>query len=103
MDEDLNPLDIEAAQAALRSEEEREKLARAQYLEDLRFVMGDRRGRNVLRELLGRCGVMRGGFIADPCEASFKAGERNIGLRTVNDMMEVDALAYVKMITEEQR
>lgn len=101
MQPDHEPFDLEAVPATEDAEENRKKLAREQYISDLRVTMQLRSGRRLLHAMLRSAGVFSGGFIENERAMYFKEGGRNTGLKLLNDMMEADNAAYIKMLTEE--
>jgi hypothetical protein len=48
---------------------------------DLRWLVGDPRGRRIARRLLERSGIWRPSFTGDALNTAFREGERNVGLR----------------------
>lgn len=101
MQPDHEPFDLDTIVENEDANERTKKLAREQYVADLREAMQQRSGRRLLHSMLKSAGVFGGGFIENERAMYFKEGGRNVGLRLLNDMMEADNSAYIKMLTEE--
>jgi hypothetical protein len=95
MSKDYDPLSgsIEAEQ----SKEQANK--RAKQLEDLRFVLGDARGRRVINRLLEKTGVYRNPFTGNS-ETYFRCGEMNIGQFLVAEVQSVSPDSYMNLLKE---
>jgi hypothetical protein len=76
------------------------KTARAQRGEDLRWLMGDLRGRRFLWELLGRAGIFRGSMGPSAEVTAFNEGRRDLGLVVLADLMRVCPELYARMQAE---
>jgi hypothetical protein len=61
----------------------------AQEALDLRAVMENRNGRAFVWKLLAQAGVFESVFAADPLTMAFKEGNRNQGLRLLNDINQI--------------
>ncbi len=70
--------------------------------DEIRFVMSDRRGRNVVWWLLSRAGLHRSSFSADAATTAFQEGRRDIGLAVFDRLMDADANAYIRLLQEHQ-
>lgn len=75
------------------------KITRQQELLDIKTVLGSRNGRRLLWRLIGKCGVYDVGWEAS-AKIHFKAGERNIGLFLMSEIIEADSELYLKMQRE---
>lgn len=54
---------------------------------DLRWLMGDPRGRRIARRLLTEGGVFRLSYTGEPVSTAFREGERNAGLRLLGRLL----------------
>lgn len=61
-------------------------LTRETEIGDLRWLMGDPRGRRVMWRLLEGSGIYRSSFSTDPLVMAFAEGERNRGLRLLDEI-----------------
>lgn len=93
---DYNPLEAEQEQEKAGKEA---KTKRDQELEDLRFVMGDKRGRRVFLKLLERTGVYRNPFTGNS-ETFFKCGEMNIGQYLIAEIQALGGNSYADLLKE---
>ncbi len=101
MQEERDPFDIDVESTRDEAEALRISNRRKQFISDLKDVMASKPGRKLLSEMLKKAGVFGGGFIENERAMYFREGERNAGLRLLNDMMEADNSAYIKMLTED--
>jgi hypothetical protein len=85
----------------VRRLEKQARLDEAARLETTRFLMGTTNGRQWVFEHLDRCHVFASSFSLNAQEAAFKEGERNVGLRLLNDVMLASPDEYVQMMREE--
>lgn len=81
---------------------ENEKAGRQRDLNDLLWVLSDRRGRRFIWRLLAKCGVFKSSFTGNST-TFFNEGQREIGLWATADIMEARPEAYVEMIQEEKK
>jgi hypothetical protein len=82
-----------AEKAAKREAQERHNLLVA--------TMSSTSGRKWIHDLLFSCHVFRASFSNDPLEMAFREGERNVGLRILDDLMQACPDDYVLMMREE--
>jgi hypothetical protein len=76
-----DPLDIEAQDKARKDRTTRDKLTDQAEVEDVKWLMGSKRGRRILWRLLERAGVYRISFNTNSMTMAFAEGARNEGLR----------------------
>lgn len=76
-----------------------EEKARRQEVDDLRWMMSDKRGRRVMWRLLETTGVYRSSFTGNS-ETFFREGQRNVGLKLLADIHENCPDAFVTMLKE---
>lgn len=98
---DFDPTDIAAAE-----EREAEKNAEAkriadQEVEDLKWLMSDKRGRRIMWNLLAFTGVFRQPFTGNS-ETFFRCGMMNVGQKYLGDINEFAPERYNQMVTEQQ-
>ena len=68
--------------------------------EAVRWLLGDARGRLVAWWLLEQAGVFRTSFAGAAEHTAFNEGRRDLGLRLLHRVMDVDADAYLRMVKE---
>lgn len=73
----MNHVDFDELEAKKKNDE----LLLRQQSEDFEWLMSDKRGRRIVRNLLEDAGVWRSTFSETPTIAAFKEGRRNLGLR----------------------
>nr|DAS49801.1 MAG TPA: hypothetical protein [Caudoviricetes sp.] len=76
----MNHVDFDELEAKKKNDE----LLLKQQSEDFEWLMSDKRGRRIIRNLLEEAGVWRSTFSETPTIAAFKEGRRNMGLRLLN-------------------
>ncbi len=76
-----DPLDLRSQDRSKAERELRERLARENEEADLKWLMGNKRGRRVIWRLLDQAGVFRSSFNTNAMAMSFAEGHRNYGLR----------------------
>nr|DAR66801.1 MAG TPA: hypothetical protein [Caudoviricetes sp.] len=73
----MNHVDFDELEAKKKNDE----LLLKQQSEDFEWLMSDKRGRRIVRNLLEDAGVWRSTFSETSTIAAFKEGRRNLGLR----------------------
>lgn len=76
-----DPLDLRSQERSKAERELRERLARENEEADIKWLMGNKRGRRVIWRLLDQAGVFRSSFNTNAMAMSFAEGHRNYGLR----------------------
>ncbi len=76
-----DPLDLRGQDRSKAERELRDRLARENEEADIKWLMGNKRGRRVLWRLLDQAGVFRSSFNTNAMAMSFAEGNRNYGLR----------------------
>lgn len=75
------------------------QLGRDQEINDLKFILAAEQGRRFLWRTLEICGVYRSSFTGSS-ETYFLEGQRNIGLKLLAEITDIDPDSYLKMIKE---
>jgi hypothetical protein len=91
-----DPRDVKAEQDAAA------QLA-AQRAQDLLWVLSDDRGRRVLLRVLALCHVYTSSFHPSGSSVYLLEGERNIGLKLVDELQKADPEAYARLLLEKLR
>lgn len=76
----MNHVDFDELEAKKKNDE----LLLRQQSEDFEWLMSEKRGRRIIRNLLEEASVWRSTFSETPTIAAFKEGRRNMGLRLLN-------------------
>lgn len=76
---DIDPTDIAAQEAARKDAQQRNKLAVVSEVEDIKWLMGNKRGRRIVHRLLANAGVFRLSFHTNALQMAFNEGNRNQG------------------------
>lgn len=76
-----------------------ERVLARQKQEDTLFVLSTIQGRRFYWNLLKECGIFQSSFTGNNT-TFFNEGQRNIGLKMLNDLNEVSPESYLKMIEE---
>lgn len=96
----FDPLDTQAQERAKASKAARDKLVRDQEADDLKWLMGSRRGRRILWRLLEQSGVFRLSFNTNAMQMAFAEGNRNFGNRTLGLIHSATPELYPTMVKE---
>lgn len=78
---DHDPHDTRSMDKARSDSVTRDKLASITEVEDVKWLMGSKRGRRILWRVLERAGVYRLSFNTNSMTMAFAEGARNEGLR----------------------
>lgn len=94
-----DPLDLRSQDKRAERDEKRARLQRQHDVEDMRWLMQDKRGRRVAWRLLERTGVFRSSFTGNS-ETFFREGERNVGLYLSAWLLDACPEQYAVMLKE---
>lgn len=96
---DFDPTDVQANEE--READRKEKLKRTvdQEVEDLKWLMSDKRGRRIMWNLLAFTGVFRQPFTGNS-ETFFRCGMMNVGQKYLGDINDHAPERYNQMVTE---
>jgi hypothetical protein len=95
-----DPLDLRGQEQASDDARRRERLARQSEDDDLKWLMGSKRGRRIVWRLLDRAGVFRSSFNTNAMQMSFAEGGRNEGLRILAQVHTLCPELYPVMLKE---
>ena len=76
-----DPLDLRGQEKAKAQRDLRERLDRENEEGDVKWLMGNKRGRRVIWRLLDTAGIFRSSFNTNAMAMAFAEGNRNYGLR----------------------
>ena len=86
--------------AQIKKAGERAKLTRQTELRDLLHVLDERPGRRFVWRFLSECGIYKSSFHPSGSTVYFLEGRRDVGLKLLADVMEVNPEAYLQMAKE---
>ncbi|MBR0568369.1 hypothetical protein J5J83_19785 [Azoarcus sp. L1K30] len=75
----FDPLDLKGQERAKLKQDERARICAEQEADDIKWLMGDKRGRRIVARQLDLAGVFRSSFTGNS-ETFFREGQRNVGL-----------------------
>lgn len=96
----FDPLDLRGQERAKVESDDRELLAFQIEIDDLKWLMSNKRGRRFVHRLLERAGVWRISFNTNALTMSFNEGMRNEGLRLLSQITEHTPKRYTEMLKE---
>lgn len=100
---DFNPTDLQAVEAQRAHRSVREKNAAATRLEDVRWLMSSARGRRIVWHELHEAGVFRTSFNTNSMTMAFAEGQRNAGLKLLDEIMSAAPEQYQQMVKEARK
>ncbi len=100
-----DPTDIHSQERTKADMDQRRRLSKDTEEGDLKWLMGSKRGRRIVWRLLYRAGVFRLSFNTNAMAMAFAEGNRNEGLRILEQIHAVCPELYPVMVREanEQR
>ena len=97
---DFDPVDIRGQERARSEIDESERIAAEREVEDLKWLMSNKRGRRFMFRLLERAGVWRSSFNTNALAMAFSEGTRNEGLKLTADLTTHCSDRYGEMLKE---
>lgn len=94
--------DLRAQEQAQLEKEERAQIRARIEVDDLKWVMGNKRGRRVMHGILERAGVWRLSFHTNALTMAFNEGARNEGLAMLAKLNEHCPELYTLMLKEQK-
>jgi hypothetical protein len=101
MSGNYDPLDLRGQERDKAEKEVRAKLDRENEEADLKWLMGNRRGRRVVWRLLEQSGVFRMSFNTNAMQMAFAEGNRNFGNRILSMIHTICPELYPTMVKEQ--
>lgn len=80
-DLDYTPYDTAAREEESAVRKERAALDLQNEVQDLQWLMGNKRGRRIVHRLLAKTGLFRSSFNNSGSATAFNEGQRNVGLQ----------------------
>ena len=100
--DNFDPLDQQGQEHAKNLLDERKKLAYRTEIDDVKWLMSDKRGRRIVWRILEEACVFKLSFDASPIVMSFNEGRRSEGLRLMATLHEHCSARYQEMVEEAQ-
>jgi hypothetical protein len=86
--------------AQIKEAKKRDKFQRDTELDEVKWVLSSKKGRNYIWRLLGRCGIYTQSFHQNNSIMSFNEGRRAVGNEVLIDINEADPDGYFAMMRE---
>ncbi|MFY3594171.1 endopeptidase [Achromobacter xylosoxidans] len=96
----LNPSVTETDREAKREDAKHESRVES---DDMKWLMGNHRGRRIVWRLLSRAGVYRTSFSTNAMQMAFNEGNRNEGLRLMTSLLQNCPERYAEMLQEQKK
>lgn len=96
----FDPLDLRGQERAKVESDDREFVAFQIEIDDLKWLMSNKRGRRFVHRSLERAGVWRISFNTNALTMAFNEGMRNEGLRLLSQVTEHCPKRYTEMLKE---
>lgn len=95
-----DPTDLRQQEADKADKAERVRLERESEAADVKWLMGNKRGRRILWRLLDQAGVFRPSFNSNAMQMAFAEGNKNYGLRILGQIHAHCPELYPVMVKE---
>ena len=99
---DYNPLDLKSQQKTKDKKKSLQRIDQQNEDSDIKWLMSSKRGRRFIWRLLEQAGVFRSSFNTNAMEMSFSEGNRNYGLKLLNQVHTLCPELYPTMIKEQK-
>lgn len=96
-----NPFELAEQEAATRETSTRARNAAYLASEDMKWLMGSKRGRRIAFRLLEHTGMYRSSYSDKALLTAFNEGQRNVGLVLMAQIHEVAPESYTLMMKEQ--
>lgn len=102
MSPQFDPLDLQSQADATADADDRARLSAQIEIDDLKWLMSNKRGRRFVSRLLDRAGVFRLSFNTNALTMAFSEGNRTEGLRLLAQLNTHCPDRYTEMLKEQQ-
>ena len=99
---EYNPLDLKSQQKSKDNKKFEDKIDRQHEEADIKWLMSSKRGRRFIYRLLETAGVFRSSFNTNAMAMSFSEGNRNYGLKLLDQVHTLCPELYPTMIKEQK-
>lgn len=96
---DFDPFDVRTAQQRDADRRHEAAVDKRVEAEDWAWLLGNKRGRRIVRELLEYCGVDRVSYTGNS-ETFFREGQRSVGLRLITAMQTHAPEHYLELLKD---
>lgn len=103
MQTESDPIDLAAAKAARDLAETEAAKLREQEVSDFRWVVQDGRGRRFIWRLMREARVFHSSFSAEALTMAHHEGQREQGLKLLNELLELCPEKWLEMINDQKR
>jgi hypothetical protein len=100
MQTNYDPTDLAGNEQAQRDRAKQQRTEHYLASEDMKWLMGSKRGRRIVWRILERTGIFRSSFTGNS-ETFFKEGMRNVGLVLMAQINEACPESYTTMVKEQ--
>lgn len=100
MQTNYDPTDLAGNEQAQRDRSKQQRTEHYLAGEDMKWLMGSKRGRRIVWRLLERTGIFRSSFTGNS-ETFFREGMRNVGLVLMAQIHETCPDSYLTMVKEQ--
>ena len=99
---EYNPLDLKSQQKSKDNKKFVDRIDRQNEEADIKWLMSSKRGRRLVWRLLEQAGVFRSSFNTNAMGMSFSEGNRNYGLKLLDQVHTLCPELYPTMIKEQK-
>jgi hypothetical protein len=100
---DFDPMDVHTQDRAKADADTRGKLAQQTESDDVKWLMGNKRGRRIIWRQLEHAGVFQLSFNATAMVMAFNEGRRSEGLRVLAQIHQSCPEQYITMMQEQKK
>lgn len=97
---DFDPLDLNGQERRRAEDDAKKRVLQANEEDDLKWLMGGKRGRRIVRRLLAQAGVNRISFSTNSMTMAFNEGQRNYGNWMLSQITTLTPEMYLKLLEE---
>lgn len=102
MNRPIDPRDIRAIERAQADQASREKLARDQQVDDIKWLMDHAQGRRFMARLLEVTGTRKSSFTGNST-TFFNEGARSVGVLLTDEIIAITPENYLAMLKEQRK
>ena len=95
-----DPTDLAGQEATRAEKQDQARLGAQVEAEDIKWLMGSKRGRRIVRRMLERFGIWQSSFASDALLMAFQEGRRNEGLVLLALVTQYAPERYTEMLKE---
>lgn len=99
----FDPMDVQAQERVAAESETRSKLVQQTEIDDVKWMMSNKRGRRIVWRQLERAGVFLLSFNTTAMTMAFNEGRRSEGLRLLAQIHATCPEHYVTMMQEQKK